>query len=430
MTTVNLSDAELDSSTVTTLARWRAEAQKVGIGLELYLGADVGGTNTRVAVINENERIIDNNSSNAYLFLCKFKASTLLELTEKLRHVGQQFVQASGTRPVTACLAIAGPVSDKGRSVSLTNYVGEKQLKVNDLPAIFCPHDSTIFINDLASTCHGINSLGEENLLSEYFESLWSQETKVRLDPTNYAVLSMGTGLGCGILALLPSEAHEVISTENGHSTVSTVGPSHPNYDSEVSFINYLGEKLYNGKHAIEWEDICSGRGLLACYEYVTRNHPSADKSLDAASISKRAVGEAPDEYCRDAMYLHFQFLFRSAQQQCVGLNCKGFFLTGDNQIANNAFVTEFREKFHSEYLNHPKAEWIGKNQCYRQIKSTELNLRGALYAARLVASSAAAKRAAVLGTNATLGNVTVSGVPSHSRHQVFGKGLLTLHSV
>jgi glucokinase len=381
-----MTDTKLGEATLATLALWRLNAGKIGIPLQLYLGADVGGTNCRLAVINKNERV--ESAENPYLLLGKFKSNTTQQLVDILRHVGEQFVKETGTTPVTACFAIAGPISGQGKFVSVTNYTGQKDLWVTDLPAIFCPHESTRFINDLASTCHGINFLSEENLLNKYFDSYWSSANQAdpHLSNVNYAVLSMGTGLGCGLLVQLPNGQHEVVATENGHSTVSTLGPDHPGYAEELSFLNFLSKKLYHGKHFIEWEDICSGRGLLACYQYVILNHPAADSTLDAATISKKAVGPAHDPYCRQAMTLHYKYLFRSAQQQCVGLNCKGFFLTGDNQIANNALVNELREEFHAEFLNHPKLDWIQHNVCFRQTKSTDLNLHGALFAARLIA--------------------------------------------
>ncbi|PRP77286.1 glucokinase [Planoprotostelium fungivorum] len=380
---------------ISTLQRWKVEADALDLPLDLYLGVDIGGTNTRVGVINENERILalqnpgpDQPKSGAFLAVVKFKASTLEQLVEKLRLVGQQLLQATKRKPISAVVSVAGPVSENGRKVNLTNYIGDKDLSVEGLPSILFNADCTRFLNDLAATCQGINSLAEEGRLNKYFDQLWSSNPVppgFGLNPTNYLVLAMGTGLGCGVLAILPNGVHEVIALETGHLTVSTVGPHEEGYQEEVQFLEWLAQKIYGGKHAIEWEDICSGRGLQSCYEYVVRNDNSADKTLNPEAIAKRAVENNYDPYCRTALFLHYKFLFRTAQEQCVGLNCKAFFLTGDNQIYNNAFVKEKSQEYLEEFLNHPKRQWIDEAVCFRQTRRTELNLRGALYSARKI---------------------------------------------
>jgi len=396
-------DATLTRDVVATLQRWRMDAERMQIALVTYLGVDVGGTNTRIGVINEGERILalknpgpDQPKSGAFLAVVKFKCSTVEDLREKLRLVGQQLLTAIKDRPISAVVSVAGPVTENGRKVSLTNYIGEKDLTVDDLPSILFNAGSTRFLNDLASTCQGINSLAEDGRINKYFDQLWSPypvPADLRLNPTNYLVLSMGTGLGCGVLAILPNGIHEVIALETGHLTVTTVGPNEPGYAQEVQFLEWLSQKIYGGRHAVEWEDICSGRGLQSCYQYMVRNDASSDKTLSSEIIAKRAVEEVHDPHCRSALFLHYKFLFRTAQELCVGLNCKSFFLTGDNQISNNPFVKTMCEELLAEFRNHPKRHWIEDNVCFRQTRRTELNLRGALYSARAIALIAKAEK-------------------------------------
>jgi len=293
---------------------------------------------------------------------------------------------ATKKKPVAAVVSVAGPVTENGQKVNLTNYDGEKDLLVRELPSIFFPHEVTRFINDLAASCQGINSLAETGHIGRYFDMLWSDipvPENQALSPTNYLVLSMGTGLGCGILAILPNGVHEVIAMETGHVLVTPLVSKNAESREEAEFYDWMSERVYKGRHTIEYEDICSGRGLAACYQFVVRNSPHADKTLTSETIAKR-YGDDPN--CRRALFLHYKYLFRIARELCVGLNCKAFFLTGDNQISNDAFVKEEAANFHKEFLDHPKEQWIHDAICYRQTRRTELNLRGALYSARRLA--------------------------------------------
>jgi len=393
-------DAILSKDVISLLQRWRLDAEALEMPLTLYLGVDVGGTNTRVAVINEYERICalknpgpDQPKSGAFLALAKFKSSTLTALIEKLRTVGQQLVQATKKKPVSAVVSVAGPVTENGQKVNLTNYIGERDLGVRQLPSILFNHESTRFINDLAASCQGINSLGEEGRVGRYFGQLWSDvpiPENLSLNPTNYLVLSMGTGLGCGVLAILPNGIHEVIALETGHISVTNLSHKHSDSIEEIQLYNWLSERIYKGRHTIEYEDICSGRGLSACYQFVVRNIPHADKTLTPETIAKRA-GDDPNAH--KAMFLHYKYLFRVAKELCIGLNCKAFFLTGDNQIYNDKFVKDNADLYHKEFLDHPKVEWINEAICYRQTRRTELNLRGALYSARRLSMLADTER-------------------------------------
>jgi len=374
-------ETTLSDNIKSTLQKWKEESQKENKPLHIFLGVDIGGTNTRVAAIKSGNSNNDATSiEESYILVSKFKSSSLKDLVSSLKVVGEQFVSITGTKPITACLDVAGPISDKGCKVSITNYVGENVLHVKDLPEVLFPAGKTIFINDLASTCEGINFLNQQNQIQEFFGVLWGNEVKHELKPVNYLVLAMGTGLGCGLLNYT-SSGHEVVALETGHTTLSPLGPSHPEYKDEQSLLQFLSNKIYNNQHSPEWEDICSGRGLVSCYEWASRKNPNASKGLQSIDVVKLAM-ENKDEEAQKALLLHYKYLFRSAQQQSIAFQCKGVFLAGDNQVYNDPFVVQHVNQFKAEFLNHPKQHWISESAVYRQTKSYNLNLLGCLFRA------------------------------------------------
>jgi len=98
------------------------------------------------------------------------------------------------------------------------------------------------------------------------------------------AVLAMGTGLGTGLIVGAPGGTFNVIPLEAGHVHVATPGINSPNFHEERDRIEFLSQKIYGGSYPIEFEDICSGRGLEYCYEFEIRNHPNAVRKTASES--------------------------------------------------------------------------------------------------------------------------------------------------
>jgi glucokinase len=89
-------------------------------------------------------------------------------------------------------------------------------------------------------------------------------------------VLAVGTGLGIALLTSLGRGSRniplQVMPMEFGHALYSpATDPSKK--DEEDRLAAYLSKTLYSGKHAIEYEDIVSGRGVLAVYQWITAEH-------------------------------------------------------------------------------------------------------------------------------------------------------------
>jgi len=282
-------------------------------------------------------------------------------------------------------LDAAGPVGNHGTEVQITNYLLEnRHLTIKDLPSALFPK-KTVFINDLVAACEGIIALGEDGRLSEFFQPLWSpfQEDIVKLSLKNvtYVVMAMGTGLGSAVL-LPQSTTHSVLPTENGHTSLTPLGPFHPDYKEECELLEFISKKIYGGQQSIEWEDICSGRGLVSCYQFLTRNDVNISDKISALDVVQQAL-EQSDPKAEKALLLHYKYLFRISQQQSIGMIAKGVFLAGDNQVSNDSFVIKHIPYFKEEYLRSTKKEWILETPVYRQTKSYNLNLLGCLHYAK-----------------------------------------------
>lgn len=346
------------------------------------IGVDVGGTNTRVAVCGLDGQ---------YIIVSKFQSSSLKQLLGGLEQLSAPLISLMGVPPYAACLDIAGPVAEHGTKVEITNYTGtseERTVKTTDLPSQLFPSGRTVFINDLESCCYGVLGLDEHKKLGEYFSPLWGTETsEVHLAPVHHAVLAAGTGLGAGLLLKLGSKSFQVYPLEFGHALIPPLGVSHPRREIDINLLNYLSQRLYDGAYPAEYEDIASGRGLTHVYDFLVKDLPNVPNGLTPAEIASAAAGGNP--HANKALEIHYRILIRTCQNMAVAMNVKGVFLAGDNQVANNSFVTSVHKELHEEFLNHPKRHWIENVPVYTQTTTFNINLYGTLYVARSLAKSA-----------------------------------------
>eukprot|EP01113_Clastostelium_recurvatum_P012232 TRINITY_DN1632_c0_g1_i5.p1 TRINITY_DN1632_c0_g1~~TRINITY_DN1632_c0_g1_i5.p1 ORF type:complete len:430 (+),score=95.96 TRINITY_DN1632_c0_g1_i5:178-1290(+) len=358
-------------------------------GAPFVLGIDVGGTNTRVS--------LGTSDGTEYLFTT-FEASTLPVLLSGLEAAGAELTKHITYPPSAACIDIAGPVFEEGEKAEITNYAGSREERIISkamLPRSLFTPETTAIVNDLEACCYGILALAKAGRLPELFSPLWSDgKDDMKLRPVHYAVLSAGTGLGVGLLVKLPGMDFQVLPLEGGHGLISPGGKGSPDYDQEHKLLEFLGQKLYNGKHGPEWEDIVSGRGIQYCYEFLTRaDDEEKKKNLSTADIVAAAFATPHSANAQDALLLHYKYLIRCSQGISVALQAKGIFLAGDNQVNNDKFVRTNSHVLHKEFLSHPKQGWVENVPVYAQHTKFNINLFGTLYVANYIASRGGAKK-------------------------------------
>jgi len=245
-----------------------------------------------------------------------------------------------------------------------------------------------LIINDLEACCFGILALAKDGTLNKYFTPLWGGESseKITLNPSHYAVLAAGTGLGAGLLVKLASRDFQVLPLEGGHGIIPSSGKATPSYETEQKLFDFISQKLYDGKHGPEFEDIVSGRGVGYVFEFLTRDLADPKlKSLSTEEIAQAANSKSIPQAV-DALLLHYKYLIRCAQNVCVTMNGKGVFLAGDNQVYNFPFVKANSHVFQEEFLHHPKKLWLEHTPVFVQTASYNFNLHGTVYVANLIA--------------------------------------------
>ena len=215
------------------------------------------------------------------------------------------------------------------------------------------------------------------------------------------AVFAMGTGLGVGMIlcksffsaknAANMKPEYSVMPLEAGHCLVPESVHKSDRIRNES-----LSERIYQSKHGIEFEDICSGRGLKACYEYEMKEAGLQIPvgGMDSEQIAKyvlhhlsTADKDASPELmaARKAMTVHYSCLMKAAQNVCVMVPaCKGLFFAGDNQVANHAFFEHNQDLFREQFLDHPKRHWLEGLKAYRQTNEIYFNLAGAMWVSRM----------------------------------------------
>ncbi len=204
----------------------------------MILGIDVGGTNTRLALVDADgagprsrSRVFEKFASGAYASLEQIIAT---------------FLAAHPARIDAACVGVAGPVKN-GRAV-LTNLpwaVDAREL--SDYLAV----PEVGLINDLEANAWGIPSLSGTDF--------------VELNPghavrtTTAALVSAGTGLGQVAIVWMGDE-YIPIPSEGGHADFA------PRNKLEIALLEYLVDKL--GKR-VSCERALSGPGLFNIYSFL-----------------------------------------------------------------------------------------------------------------------------------------------------------------
>ena len=215
--------------------------------------ADVGGTNIRVAQVQDNKLL------HIQKYLCKdFDTISDAFLCYFNSYPEQKF--SSG------CIAIACPVL--GDWVKMTNHTWEfsiaeltKTLGLNWLGVI----------NDFTSVAYSLPVLDETQKVQIGQGSI--------KENGNIAVFGPGTGLGVKHLTMT-DEGWKALDGEGGHVDFA------PNDENEIAIWRYLKNKLGH----VSAEEVMSGRGLVQIYEGLADFNQQPAIYSDPAEITARAL--------------------------------------------------------------------------------------------------------------------------------------------
>ncbi len=254
--------------------------------------ADIGGTNTRVA-LSRDGRVLDD-TIRRYRNAENSGIDTVLA----------DYLSDKDIKPVAVCVDMAGPVKDGvGTLTNLDWRVDSAALKAGTGASLVA------VLNDLQAQGHAVAQLGDESLLS-VLTGRNAPQNAVRL------VLNVGTGLNAvpvythGDLTLVPA-------AEAGH--VSLLART----AEEMRMVEWIAQR--HGQPGLE--DVLSGRGLERLYAWVCHDE-SAGAALSAAEVM--AAFEAGEPRAQRAARMFVHLLGRYAGDLAlISLPFGGIYLVG-----------------------------------------------------------------------------------------------------
>ena len=352
--------------------------------ISFVMGIDIGGSGFRIRLENVH-------NSEQYVDLPHVKASSTVECVNALKTLIETIHDVAGNfECCAAALAIAGPI--KNGVCTLTNWPGDPEartIRVTDLPSEICPHDKTVFLNDLEAGAYGVIAADEQNIVNDLFEQLWShkaQKGKI-VSESRTAVLAMGSGLGVALIlksAMLDEPL--VLPSELGHMQIPVVCKEDPAAKEEYELIQHISNHYYGGKQTPEFEDIASGRGLCLAYQFFVKKNQN--KLIPVEDINGGQVAEQArqgDKTAKMALTWHYKIFLRAAKAIATSLTCDSILLALDNQVKNSWFVHAVADQLHDEFYNFIRPDWLDGVRVYAQTKVLNFNLLGTAYMARHV---------------------------------------------
>lgn len=240
-----------------------------------FLAGDIGGTKTRLAVIEVNGAQVRIKREAAY-------PSCDYSMFEEL--LGD-FLSGAAI-PRHAVFGIAGPV--RGRVAQTTNLPWH--IDADALQRQFGLAHCTL-LNDLEATAYGLPALRADDVLT--------LQAGVPDACGNAAVIAAGTGLGEAGL-FWDGQQHHPFATEGGHTSFS------PGDELEIALLRYLQQRH---RH-VSWERVVSGMGLLSLHEFLRAyRHAAAPQWLieemesgDVAAAITNAALSGHDEICAETL--------------------------------------------------------------------------------------------------------------------------------
>lgn len=264
----------------------------------MILAGDIGGTNTRLAIFDDQQKML----TEAH----KFSTGNGNQLEAQIGEVLAKF----GQKVDRACIAVAGPVIE---GVCRSTNIG--RTFVSDEIGKAIGFKSFTLINDLVGNASGIELLDEKE-----FVTLLPGEGR----QGSRAVVSPGTGLGEGLL-IYDGTYHRACPSEGGHSRFAPTTPD------ETGLLAFLQKKQGD----VIVEHIMSGRGIGNIFDYYvsTGRTPADSVRADLAKvdpigrgavISKAALGNTCD-VCKSTMELFVHAL----AIECASMAVKSFAIGG-----------------------------------------------------------------------------------------------------
>ena len=217
--------------------------------MKTILSGDVGGTNTRLAVLEPRDG-----------GFVKRAARTVPSADyDCLEDAIRDFFDTQHAPCSYAAFGIAGPVvGDRCEATNLPWIVDAANLKAE------LGFEQVAVLNDLKAQALGIRFLNQTD-----FETLHPGVAKVG----NRALIAAGTGLGQAGL-FFDGHRHRVFATEGGHADFA------PHDETQIELLRFLTDRFGRAS----WERVVSGSGLRHLFHFLV-------EGLDMEPIPELVIG-------------------------------------------------------------------------------------------------------------------------------------------
>ena len=322
----------------------------------MILAGDIGGTNTRLAVFDENFNRVGK--------LWKFPTGKGTELESHI----EQALKPLKVRPARACLAVAGPVIE---NVCKSTNIG--RLFVGDDIARSMKLESVTLINDLVANAAGVERLDASQMVTIL---------KGKKRRGTCGMVSPGTGLGESVI-IWDGHHFRPYPGEGGHTRFAPTTPV------EVELLSWMMKK----HPIVTSEDLVSGRGLDNVFTFFEERGLSVPKplrkKLDATPAANRGglISEAALKGTSDAAKAAMETFVHLLGVEAANFALKtlaigGIYLGGG--IPPKILPLIQTNAFKKAFLTHPTMSAMLKEIPVRVILHDDTALEGAaLYGRR-----------------------------------------------
>ncbi len=280
------------------------------------LVADIGGTNTRVALA-DGRSIVDGT-------IRRYRNSDFPGLEAVLR---RYIADEDSVDPVAACVAVAGPVRDGRATMTNLDWAIDKGTLIRATRA-----ETVAILNDLQAQGHALGHIAPENIRT----ILDGPEGQ-----PNAAKLVVGIGTGFNAAPVYDLEQGRIVTpSESGHANLPI------RTERELRLCQFVSTA--HGFPAVE--DVLSGRGLERVYAFL--GHEADDPRERAAHDIMEACADGSDARADDAAQLFTRILGTvCGNLSLIQLPFGGVYLVGGvarafaPHLARFGFGEAFRDK-------------------------------------------------------------------------------------
>lgn len=359
-------DFMISQSHLSQICKWNSSHL-----IQLCLGIETHGSgmNIRISNLQNYHQFLDIKNTNVTSSL---EAQKVLEkLSSTLTHIAKKEGRDFECKGTT--LSAAGPVWNN--SVVLSNWPGpssDRTIKMKDLPSKLFPLNRSLFMNNIEACGYGVIMLKNPEKI---FKQIWKDKSPKPSPFTRAAFIQMNTGLGVSIIVNNPlTPKPVVVATELGHLQIPSILPE------EKKLIQHLSNCSYKGIHALEFEDIVSGKGLSNIYDYYSHVRTSPSEI-----ILKAKKG---DQNALKAMSITYQNFMKAIKVIGVCTSVDTIFIGRNLKKGDSWYMEKIDHLLKKEFYSFNRPEWMNTIQVYMQTKECNLSLLGTSFMAHSIASA------------------------------------------